>query len=357
MKNFKILDLFCGAGGFSAGLDSLDIFETVIGLDFNKDALSTFDYNFPNATGIYGDITNKDIRSKVVTLAKQKGVNMIIGGPPCQGFSSKGKNLGMDDPRNFLFREYLSFVAELKPDIFIIENVKNLLTAVDGFFIKQIESEIKRIGYELDYGVLNASNFGVPQSRQRAIIVGSKIGKIKLPKQTESKLTTVKDAIGDLAYLESGQGVFETIYTTTATSTYQKLMRKNSTQLVNHIATNHKAIALEKLAMIPPGGSKADLPIDLHGKQQFKTTWGRLKWNELSPTIDTRFDTPSNGTNSHPELHRAITPREAARLQSFPDDFVFLGKKTEITKQIGNAVPPLMARAIGESINEQIEDL
>ena len=130
-------------------------------------------------------------------------------------------------------------------------------------------------------------------------------------------------------------------------------MRKNSKNLYNHKATNHSEIALNKLSMIKAECGKECLPKELLGKQLFSTTWGRLKWNDLSPTIDTRFDTPSNGTNSHPELNRAITPREAARLQSFDDNFIFYGKKKDICKQIGNAVPPLMAKAIADTIWEQ----
>ncbi|GAA7274196.1 hypothetical protein HpM004_08670 [Helicobacter pylori] len=133
-------------------------------------------------------------------------------------------------------------------------------------------------------------------------------------------------------------------------SSYQALMRKDSPKLYNHQATNHSQAALEKLKLINKEQGKECLPKNLHGKQQFKSTWGRLNWNKISPTIDTRFDTPSNGTNSHPELHRSITPREAARIQSFSDNYIFYGNKTSVCKQIGNAVPPLLALALGKAI-------
>jgi site-specific DNA-cytosine methylase len=199
-----------------------------------------------------------------------------------------------------------------------------------------------------------ASDYGVPQNRERALIIATKTAKVDLPKPTvkRDEKNTVWDAISDLAYLESGQGSDEIEYSTKPNSDYQKFMRKDSAKLHNHKATNHAKVALDKLKMIPPQGGKKDLPKSLHGRQKFNTTWGRLKWDSQSPTIDTRFDTPSNGTNSHPVLNRSITPREAARIQSFPDNFVFVGRKTEICKQIGNAVPPLMARAIGEAILE-----
>lgn len=344
---FKVLDLFCGAGGFSSGLDSLKDISTVIGVDFDKYATETFQKNFPKAVAITGDITDTSIKSQIVELAKDKGVNMIVGGPPCQGFSLKGKNLGLDDPRNFLFLEYYDLVKQIKPEIFVIENVKNLLNSEDGYFKDQIIEKFSSLGYIINYGVLNAKRFGVPESRERAIIIGSLTRSVDLPTGSNKKVT-VRDAISDLAYLESGEGSVESEYINPAQSAYQKKLRGK--KLYNHIATNHSPIALEKLAIIPPEGDKSSLPKELHGKQKFATTWSRLEWDNVSPTIDTRFDTPSNGRNSHPFLNRSITPREAARIQSFPDDFIFYGPKSSVCKQIGNAVPPLLGKAIGQAV-------
>lgn len=351
---FKVLDLFCGAGGLSAGLDSNKDIKTVIGTDFNKYAIETFEKNFPNAIGICGDITEKETKDNIVRLSIENGVNMIVGGPPCQGFSLKGKNLGMEDPRNFLFLEYYDMVKRIKPEVFIIENVKNLLNSEDGYFKNQIIEKFSSLGYIINYGVLNAMDFGVPEHRERAIIIGSLSHGIYLPKATVSKFTTVRDAISDLAYLESGEGEFEANYISEAKSKYQQLLRGK--KLYNHQATKHSKVALEKLAMIPPEGDKKSLPKELHGKQKFATTWSRLKWDDVSPTIDTRFDTPSNGKNSHPYLNRAITPREAARIQSFNDDFIFYGPKTAICKQIGNAVPPLLGKALGKAVIDAYND-
>lgn len=352
---FKILDLFCGAGGFSCGLDSLDDFETVIGVDFDKNVLETFERNIKGSITINGDLTNEELKKKIISLSKAKGVNMIIGGPPCQGFSLKGKNLGLDDPRNFLFLEYVKLVKELNPELFIIENVKNLINACDGYFIRQILIEFHKLGYIINYGVLKASDFGVPQNRERAIIIGSKSKSIDLPKPNGTKVT-VRDAISDLSYLESGEGSFKSTYMIEPQSDYQRLLRNDNQILYNHQATRHSEVALNKLALIPPEGDKSYLPDELHGKQKFATTWSRLIWDEPSPTIDTRFDTPSNGRNSHPYLNRAITPREAARIQSFPDNFIFYGKKCSVCKQIGNAVPPLLAKAIGLQIIKSYEE-
>ena len=350
--NFRILDLFCGAGGFSAGFGQNKHFQTLVGVDFNEAALQTFAHNHKKAQTIRGDLTEKSVKNAVLKACKAAKINMIIGGPPCQGFSNKGKNLGLKDERNFLFREYLSLVAALKPELFVIENVKNLISCASSFFLNEIIKFAQNLGYECEFAVLNAADFGVPQSRQRAFLVGAKF-KFDFSALRHKKRVSVRDAISDLAYLNSGEGTDESAYQNAPQSPYQKALRGR--MLYNHKATNHAQIAIDKLKMIPAQSGKEFLPKNLHGKQQFQTTWGRLAWDAQSPTIDTRFDTPSNGTNSHPELNRAITPREAARLQSFADDFRFLGSKTQICRQIGNAVPPLLAKALADGIARQFE--
>lgn len=351
VNKFRILDLFCGAGGFSYGMHKNSHFETAVALDFNGYATETFKRNMSSTVVITGDIKEASVRENVLREAKGKNVNMIIGGPPCQGFSLKGKKLGLRDSRNFLFLEYLKFVEEIRPEVFVIENVKSLLTTARGWFKDEIIDYINRLGYIVDYGVMNAKNFGVPQTRERAIFICSKSRKIVLPEGSDN-IVTIRDAISDLAYLESAQGEFESDYINKPMSAYQILMRCHSDRLYNHVASNHSKVALEKLAMIPPEKGKEYLPEEFKGNQKFNTTWGRLVWDDISPTIDTRFDTPSNGTNSHPVLNRAITPREAARIQSFGDDFVFYGVRRAISTQIGNAVPPLMAEAIANQIWE-----
>ena len=354
ISQFKILDLFCGAGGFSYGMEKNPHFETTVSLDNDEYVGVTFKHNMPNCDVIIGDITSAEIKKKIIEKAKDSGVNMIIGGPPCQGYSNKGKKLGLKDPRNFLFREYLSLVETLKPEVFVIENVKALLSTSKGWFKDEIINTIKELGYFVNYGVLNASDFGVPQARERAVFICCKCKSISLPPKTAIVPVTVKDAIFDLAYLESGEGTFEQLYINEPTSDYQRAMRNKHGVLFNHVASKHKQIAIEKLKLIPPEKGKEYLPKELVGNQKFKTTWGRLRWDEVSPTIDTRFDAASNGTNNHPFLNRAITPREAARLQSFDDDFVFCGSKIRIRKQIGNAVPPLLAKAIADKIYEEL---
>lgn len=354
-QQFRILDLFCGAGGMSYGMEKNNHFFTAVALDYNEHALKTFKHNMPLTEVVCGDITNEDIQKRIVSLSKEKNVNMIIGGPPCQGFSLKGKKLGLDDPRNYLFNEYLRIVEILKPEVFVIENVKALLSTSAGWFKNQIIEKVSKMGYKVSYGVLTASDFGVPQARQRAIFICSRTDVISLPNATCSNPVTVRDAIFDLAYLNSGEGEFEQDYITETTSSYQQMMREGSEKLYNHKASNHADVAIKKLQMIPPECGKEYLPVDMIGKQKFSGTWGRLKWDEVSPTIDTRFDASSNGTNNHPFLNRAITPREAARIQSFDDKFVFIGSKVQVRTQIGNAVPPLMAKAIADQIINTIK--
>lgn len=348
---YKVLDLFCGAGGFSSGLEQTGYFKTLIGLDFDENIIGTFQRNFPNAKAINGDILNKDIKKEIINLSKKMGINMIIGGPPCQGFSLKGKNLGLKDPRNFLFKEYLNIVSEIKPEIFIIENVKNLLNSSNHFFRDEILKEIKSLGYIVNYGVLNAKDYGIPQNRERTFFIASKHKFLNFPNPVDYKVS-VRDAISDLAYLNSGEGYFITEYKNKPKSEYQKMLRGKKLQY--HKASNHSKFAISKLKLIPPEKGKEFLPKKFLGKQKFSTTWSRLVWDDISPTIDTRFDTPSNGKNSHPFLNRAITPREAARIQSFNDDFYFLGSKVSVCKQIGNAVPPLLAKAIGNQIYNEL---
>jgi DNA-cytosine methyltransferase len=352
--DFRILDLFCGAGGMSHGMHKNHHFRTEVALDINERLALTLKNNMPEVDVVAGDIQDDFIKEKVIDLSLKKGVNMIIGGPPCQGYSMKGKKLGLMDPRNFLFKEFLNMVKRIQPEVFVIENVKSLLSTSKGWFKDEITSEIENLGYYVDVGILKATDFGVPQTRERAIFICCKTKKINLPLPTVKHPVTVKDAIYDLAYLNSNEGAFEQEYLNKPTSEYQKMIMYNSSKLYNHKASNHALIAIEKLKMIPPEKGKEYLPKELLGKQQFKSTWGRLKWNKPSPTIDTRFDAASNGTNNHPFLHRTITPREAARLQSFDDNYIFYGPKVAVRAQIGNAVPPLLAKAIADKIYKDL---
>ncbi|WP_121037223.1 DNA cytosine methyltransferase [Helicobacter pylori] len=357
--------------------------------------------------------TKEKILKQIGFYSKKFGndrVDLVIATPPCQGMSVANHKKKNDEiKRNSLVVESVDLIKQIKPRFFILENVpsfyktgcidKNDNLLEIGSMIEQNLSG----DYMLYDEVINFKNFGANSSRTRTLVIGvckefkdftsaleffpdfkqektlkEVIGSLKpltwgeydstdfyhsfrtYPKhmqewikdlkEGQSAFENVQDAISDLAYLCSNEGAFESDYLNPIQSSYQALMRKDSPKLYNHQATNHSQAALEKLKLINKEKGKECLPKNLHGKQQFKSTWGRLNWNKISPTIDTRFDTPSNGTNSHPELHRSITPREAARIQSFSDNYIFYGNKTSVCKQIGNAVPPLLALALGKAI-------
>lgn len=343
-SKLKVLDLFSGVGGLSYGFEMAG-FEISGAVEFDKSIADSMAKNHKNTKIFIGDIRKvlpKEVKSKIGSI------DIIIGGPPCQGFSLKGKRKGLEDERNFLFKEYLNYLKFFKPKYFIMENVPTILSEQNGYFKNEILNEFKKLGYNVEYGILNASDFGVPQNRKRAIFIGSLKSKLSLPNTKIKNKVTVWDAISDLAYLNSAEGQFESEYKFKPKSEYQKIMRKNSKKLYNHISTNHSKIALDRLSRIPAEKGKEFLTEKI--SSTFGQTWGRLEKNKQSPTIVTRFDTPSNGRNSHPYLNRAITSREAARIQSFPDSFIFYGNKSSVIKQIGNAVPPLLGKALAEHI-------
>lgn len=347
-----VIDLFAGVGGLSLGFE-MKGFHVLLANEYDESIAAAYRVNHKSTKVIVGDITKLDLDK---TFGGYKGkVDVIIGGPPCQGFSQKGQRKTIHDERNFLFEYYVTVVKLVSPKYFVMENVPNLLTAEGGYFRKEIEELFNGMGYSLEYGVLNASDYGVPQNRRRAVIIG-KLEKPapKLP-VPQKKTVTIWDAISDLAYLESGEGENEQAYRMPAESDYEKLLRKNSKVLYNHVATKHSQLALERLALIPPNAGKEVLPKEHLTKSIYSGTWTRMKKDEISVTITTRFDTPSSGKFTHPFLNRAITVREAARIQSFPDTFKFVGNKGSQMKQVGNAVPPLLASAIADVIMKDIK--
>lgn len=303
---------------------------------------------------IVNDITKLPIDSTFSPY--RNNVDLIVGGPPCQGFSQKGKRKTIHDERNFLFKYYYEVVSLVKPTYFVMENVPNLLTAENGYFKKEITELFEGLGYTISSDVLNAAEFGVPQNRKRAVIIG-KLGSeaIGLPVPIEERVT-IWDAISDLAYLNSGEGEEKQSYKYEPQSQYQRKLRENSDYLYNHVATKHSDLALERLKLIPPNMGKEVLPPEHRTKSIYSGTWSRMLKDDVSVTITTRFDTPSSGRFTHPFLDRAITVREAARIQSFPDSFVFYGNKGSQMKQVGNAVPPLLAKAIADVIMLDIQE-
>ena len=349
----KVIDLFAGVGGLSLGFEE-EGFDVVLANEYDESIANAYKKNHKKTKMIVGDITTFDL-NKVFEKYTGK-IDVIIGGPPCQGFSQKGKRKTINDERNFLFQYYVETVKIVKPRYFVMENVPNILTAEKGYFKKEIKELFEKLGYSLNMGVLNASDYGVPQNRKRAIIIGKLNGKAPELPRIRNKKVTVWDAISDLAFLESGEGEEAQDYNISPQSEYQKKLRKGSTILYNHVATNHSKLALEKMKMIPPNSGKEVLPKEYLTKSIYSGTWTRMKKDEISVTITTRFDTPSSGKFTHPYLNRALTVREAARIQSFPDNFIFIGSKTSQMKQVGNAVPPILASAIAETIMNDIKE-
>lgn len=346
--NRRMIDLFAGVGGLSLGFE-LSGFEVVVANEYDPSIAEAYIKNRAVHNMIVDDITKLPIRE---TFGKYRGyVDVVVGGPPCQGFSAKGQRKSIHDPRNFLFNYFVEVVATVAPQYFVMENVPGLLTTEGGYFKKEIMELFGQLGYAVNADVLCAADYGVPQNRHRAFIIGKKsAGKpVAMPSKLE-KRTTIWEAISDLAFLASGEGQEVQGYRLAPQSQYQKLMRKGSRELYNHVATNHSELALTRLAMIPPKGGKEYLPPEHHTKSIYSGTWERMDADDISVTITTRFDTPSSGKFTHPYLDRAITVREAARIQSFPDAFHFFGNKGSQMKQVGNAVPPLLARAVAGAI-------
>lgn len=346
-----VIDLFAGVGGLSLGFEMAG-FEVVLANEYDPSIAEAYVRNRPNANMIVEDITKLPVDE---TFSSYQGkVDVVIGGPPCQGFSQKGQRKSINDPRNFLFRYYYEVVRCVQPRYFVIENVPNLLTTEKGYFKDEIVALFNGIGYAVSSGVLCAADFGVPQDRRRTCIIGKLGGpQVSLPVPS-GKRTTIWDAISDLSYLESGEGSEVQGYRSPAKSEYQELLRVGSRELHNHVATKHSKVTLERLKMIDPECGKEMLPEEHHTKSIYSGTWCRMKKDGISKTITTRYDTPSSGEFTHPFLDRAITTREAARIQSFPDTFHFFGPKSSQMKQVGNAVPPLLGKAIAERILEDM---
>lgn len=336
VEKLKVLDLFSWVWWLSFWFEKA-WFDILGAIEFDKNIGDSMKKNHK-----WVEIFIWDIKNIKPEFVKNKiwEIDVIVWGPPCQWFSLKWKRLWLNDKRNFLFKEYIGYIGFFRPEYFVMENVPTILTDQGWYFKNEILKEFKSFWYNISYGILNSSDFGVPQNRRRAFFLWSLSKKINLPEKQGIKKITVWDAISDLAYHNSGEWSFEWEYKIDFQTPYQKKMRKKSTKLYNHKATNHSKIAIDRLKRIPPEKWKEYLTEKI--TSTFGQTWWRLEKNKQSPTIVTRFDTPSNWKNSHPFLHRAITPREAARIQSFPDSFIFYWNKTSIIKQIWNAVPPLV---------------
>jgi len=346
VKKNKIIDLFCGCGGLSKGFEMAG-FEVKVAIDMWEDAVKTYNHNHINKVAICEDIHNCD-DNYLNKLVEDGDIVGIIGGPPCQGYSTVGTR-DVKDPRNHLYIEYCRIVEKVSPDFFVVENVKGMTTLSGGAFKDDIINRFQKLGYQVNYKVLNAADYGVPQNRQRVFFVGMKNTKFDFPKIFDKKITCL-DALSDLPLLtvENGyQDYYE--YATPAQNNYQKLMRKNNEKVLNHQITAHSEQTINIISMIPDGGSIKDLPEEYWNVRKYNKAFERMSSVRPSNTVDT-----GHRNYFHYHENRIPTVRENARLQSFFDSFEILGSKTSLYKQIGNAVPPLLAYAIADSIKKQL---
>lgn len=334
----KIIDLFCGCGGLSKGFE-LAGFEPILAIDMWEDAIKTYNYNHKEKVAICQDIRELD-NDFLEKFATENEVVGIIGGPPCQGYSTVGKR-DINDERNYLYLEYCRVVEKIRPQFFLLENVKGLLTLNDGMFKKDIIERFENLGYKVTYKLLNASDYGVPQNRQRVFFVGIRNGEFKFPKEYGYKVST-KDAIGDLENCTDS-------YKVEPITEYQKLMRNKQTELKNNELTVHSEQTTTIINLIGDGGKIKDLDEKYWKVRKYNKAFQRMNSKLPSNTIDT-----GHRNYFHYKENRIPTVRESARIQSFSDDFSFLGSKTSQYKQVGNAVPPLLAKSIADAINKQL---
>lgn len=387
MKKYTSIDLFAGVGGISLGLEWAG-FETLFANEFDTEIGHAFQNNFPSANVLIDDIRNINFKKLSTQFTIKKDVDLIVGGPPCQGFSMANRKRIEDDERNTLFLEYVRFVKHYQPKCFVIENVVGMSSEVintgtlEDKVADAMQSYFDDLGYAISFRMFKSEEHGVPQMRRRVMVIGTRLknkkelllsgvighlekeylSKEDLLKKTQRKNQislfeepkicndpiTVWDAISDLPRLKAGE--FTDEYGSEPINEYQKLMRKSSRKLHNHAATPHADDVVARIKLIKQGLNFESLPEELKTKSHHSGAWGRLEKKSLSPTITTRFDTPSTGRVIHPIDHRTLTVREAARIQSFPDTFIFSGTRTSQGKQVGNSVPPLVAQAIGKMI-------
>ena len=357
LKKYNVVDLFCGAGGFSLGLKDTNRFNSILANDIDMDMCETYSLNFPKTEILSKSISDIDFFS----INKKNTIDVVVGGPPCQAYSLSGKR-HIDDPRANLFLEYIRAIEAIRPKIFVYENVKGLFSYKKGNIFRQLQEIFEKIGYELSINLVNAVNYGVPQSRERIFIIGYKKGlNYSFPKSSHAKKTirkpvTISDAISDLPKIKNNENSAK--YLSKPKTNYQKLMRKNAPDnLMDHKSSKHSENLVTIMSYLPEGGLKKDLPFKIRPKSGYANSYGRLWWNKPATTITRNFGTPSSARCIHPKIDRALTTREGARLQSFPDRYQFFGSRAKKNLQIGNAVPPLLARAIGKSISLALDKL
>lgn len=355
MKRYNTVDLFAGVGGLSYGFSKLPQFNIIAANEIEKDIAIAYKLNHPDVNMLNCDIKNltEDILLKAINDEK---IDVVVGGPPCQSYSTLGKRK-MDDRAN-LFMQYKRVLNILQPRVFVFENVLGILSMDKGKLFEQIQAEFEELGYDLQYRVLDAVNFGVPQHRERVILVGFKgCNTFVYPKPTHGEglkpYVTLKDAIGDLPVLKSGE--YKNNYASPATNEFLQFVRSNSHDTVEeHCAPKNGEHLIKIMEALKDGQSKDDLPAEIRPKSGYGNTYAKLWWEKPSTTITRNFACPSSSRCIHPRDSRAMSIREGARLQSFPDDYKFYGADGMKRLEIGNAVPPLLSLVIAKQMLEAL---
>ena len=344
MNMYSVLDLFCGCGGLSLGFEMAG-YNVKLAIDNWEDALVTYRKNHKGTKTLNADLLN--LNPQIVEQECDiHDFDIIIGGPPCQGFSVAGKRI-IDDDRNKLYKSFVRFVEYFKPKAFVMENVPNILSIGDGAVKDAVLKDFTGLGYNVSYKVLTASDYGTPQNRRRAIFVGFHEGRVfEFPGKLVDMPVTTYEALSDLPEnsVEDGNN-----YPCLPMSEYQKMMRLGTDKLYNHQITVHTSETQRVIAMVPDGGNYKSLPKEMWDLRKVHIAWTRMNSQKPCFTIDT-----GHRHHFHYKYNRIPTVRESARIQSFPDDFVFIGNRTSQNKQVGNAVPPLMAKAIAEQLKQII---
>ena len=349
MKKIKVLDLFSGCGGLSLGFKMAG-FEISGAIDNDADSIQTFKKNFKKSKSLIKDINKinkKEIKKNF------SNIDVIIGGPPCQGFSNANRwQKEYNDPRNLLFLKFIEFVKIIKPKMLLIENVSGILSRSKGQIINNIKEILNENGYKVDYKLLNASEFGVPQIRKRVFIVGNRLNSIDFFENLKKrKKVTVKDAISELYALEKKD---EKKLNGKLDNNYIKYLRKKNSKVLNHDIVYPAKSTIEKIKHVKQGENWQSIPVKLfknNRNNRHSSAFKRLKEDDFSVTIDTGN---AHSNYFHPIYHRIPTPREAARIQSFTDNFEFIGSRTSQYRQIGNAVPPLLSKEIAKIFKKVI---
>jgi len=341
-----VVELFCGCGGTSLGFEMAG-FEIVLGCDIHTPSIQTFQANHPNSSTILGDVRKVNPET-IKELLNGRSLDILIGGIPCQGFSLNNRKRHENDDRNFMYKEFARFVEILQPKVVVIENVFGIKST--GNFVQNIESDLSRVGgMKITSELLYAPDYGVPQKRSRLVFVGIKGREFSFNsiKKTHGhkagkEYTTVKDAIGDLLSLKPKES--KHYYRTEPTSDYQKLMRKNSNdKLTCHSAPNHPKATIEKIQNTKPGE-----PMYPKFKQRIRLAWDILSPTQVAGGIRPQFQF------GHPKDCRGLSIRERCRMQSFPDNFLVKGGMVQGRVQTGNAVPPLLSKAVALAIKEHL---